>query len=310
MFTLAQLTAFRYVRETGSFSQAAQLLGVTQPAVSQQLAVLQRHFDTALVEVVKGRLRLTDAGRFLAARSEQLLANAAALESDMQEFAATRSGTLRIGATVTIGTYGLGPLLAAFAQEHPGIDVRISIANTDAIVAAVRAGETALALVAGPAAGDDIDIVPYEDDELVLIVAPTHRFAKRRSVRVTDLAGERFIMREPGSGTRQLVETVLSAAGVTPATVLELPSGDAISRAVESNLGISIVSRKIVERDVVLGRLKIVRLPDVDLRRTFRMIRSRLYAPSPAGLAFAALVRGRARYVDPLRDAVDLPDVR
>jgi len=296
MFTVAQLAIFRRIVELGSFTRAAESLGVTQPAVSQQVKVLQQHFDVKLVDVVKGRVRLTDAGRFLAERSEQLLANAIALEHDMQEFSATKVGTLRIGATVTIGTYGLAPLLAAFNATHPGVDTQITIRNTDSIVSAVRMGELALALIEGAASGSDIHILPYENDELVLVVPPSgHRLSNRTAIRAKDLTGERFITRERGSGTRQLIETALQRVGVVPAGILELPSGDAIARAVESRLGISIVSRLVVERDVAIGRLKSVRLKDVDLRRTFRMIRSRSTTPSPAGYAFETLVRDRAR---------------
>jgi DNA-binding transcriptional LysR family regulator len=295
MVTLAQLLVFRRLCECGSFSQAAEALHVTQPAVSQQIRALQDHFGLRLVEVVKGRARLTDAGRFLAARSEQLLAGALTLERDMREFSETQVGTLHLGATVTIGTHGLAPLLSAFNESHPGIDVQMTIGNTDSIVASVRRGDIALALVEGPASGDDIEILPYEKDELVLIVpASGHRFSRRRSVRARDLAGERFIMREPGSGTRTLVEAALGRAGVTPHNVLELPSGEAIARAVESNLGISIVSRMVVEHDEAMGRLGIVRVDDVDFKRTFRMIRSRAYTPSPSAGSFQAVVRAHA----------------
>jgi DNA-binding transcriptional LysR family regulator len=294
--TLAQLTVFRRLCEFGSYSRAAEALHVSQPAVSQSIAALQSHFELKLVDVVRGRVRLTEAGRFLAARSEQLLAGAVALERDMREFSATKVGTVHLGATVTIGTHGLAPLLAAFDASHPGIEVRITIDNTDAVVALVRSGEIALALVEGPASGEDLEIVPYQRDELVLIVpARGHRLSRRATVKAADLIGERFVIRERGSGTRQLVEEALGRVGVVPTIVLELPSGEAIARAVESNLGVSIVSRMVVERDAAAGRLAIVRVSDIDLHRTFRLIRSRVYTPSPATYAFAAIVRDRTR---------------
>jgi DNA-binding transcriptional LysR family regulator len=291
VFTLAHIAMFRRIVELGSFTRAAESAGITQSAVSQQIKALQEHFDVKLVDVVGGRIQLTDAGRFLADRSEQLMANVTALERDMQEFSAVRIGTLRLGATVTIGTHGLAPLLARFGAAHPGVEVRITIDNTDAIVAALRNGELGLALVEGAAAGTDLEITPYQSDELVLIVpARGHRFSRRAEVRAADLARERFVMREPGSGTRALIETVLQRAGVVPTIALELPSGDAIARAVESNLGVAIISRLVVARDVALGRLASVRVGDVDLHRTFRLVRLSATSPSPAALAFERLV--------------------
>jgi DNA-binding transcriptional LysR family regulator len=238
---------------------------------------------------------LTDAGRFLMKRSEELLAGAAALERDMREFSAAAAGSLHVGATVTIGTHGLAPLLRRFGESHPRIEVRIAIGNTESTVAEVRAGRLALALIEGAVSGDDIEAIPYATDELVLIVPTGHRLARRTSISAQELHGERFIMRESGSGTRRLVEAALGRAGVVPNNVLELPSGDAIGRAVESGLGISIVSRLVIERDVALGRLHIVRVRDVDLHRPFLLVRSLAYTPSPAARAFASIVSGDER---------------
>jgi DNA-binding transcriptional LysR family regulator len=291
MLTLAQLSVFRHVAESGSFSRAAEALGVTQPAISQQMHALEAHFGFRLVEIVRGRVRLTDGGRFLAARSEEVLAGIAALERDMREFSGAAAGSLAIGATVTIGTHGLAPLLLRFGRTHPGVDVRVTIGNTEHIVAAVRAGTLALALIEGLASGSDLETVPYQRDELVLVVsAADRRFARRRAIAASALDGERFIMREPGSGTRALVDAALQRAGVVPKRVLELPSGEAIARAVESGLGVAIVSRMVVERDAAAGRLRIVPVTDLDLTRDFLLIRARAYTPSPAASAFAGMV--------------------
>jgi DNA-binding transcriptional LysR family regulator len=291
MLTLAQLNVFRRVAEFGSFSRAADALGVTQPAVSQQIHALEAHLGVRLVDIVHGRVRLTDGGRFLAARSDEVLAGVTALERDMREFSSAAAGTLAIGATVTIGTHGLAPLLLRFGRAHPRVDVRITIGNTDTIVAAVRDGTLALALIEGLAGGDDLETIPYQRDELVLVAsAADRRFARRRALSAAALDGERFIMREPGSGTRALVDAVLQRAGVVPKRVLELPSGEAIARAVESGLGVAIISRMVVERDAAAGRLRIVPVADLDLERNFLMTRLRSRTPSPAARAFAGIV--------------------
>ncbi len=296
MFTLVQLVTFRSLVQFGSFSRAARNLGISQPAVSQQIDALQKHFGVKLVDVAKGRVRLTEAGRFLAERGEQLFANIAAVERQMKEFASAETGILRVGATATIGRHGLAPLLLAFCKAHPGVDVQITIGNNEAMIRAVRDGSIALALIEGPATAADIDIFPYAYDELVLIVPRAgHRLSRRTTVRVKDLIGERFIMREVGSGTRELIEAALRRADVAPTSILELPTGDAIASAVEANLGISIVSRMVADRDSATGYGKLVRVQGIDLRRTFRMIRSRIWVPSPASEAFATIVHDRAR---------------
>jgi DNA-binding transcriptional LysR family regulator len=180
-----------------------------------------------------------------------------------------------------------------FGRTHPGVDVRVTIGNTDAIVAAVRDGTLALALVEGLAGGDDLTTTPYQRDELALVVpAGDRRFARRSKVPAAALDGVRFIMREPGSGTRALVDAALARAGIVPQPVLELPSGEAIARAVEAGLGVAIISRMVVERDAAAGRLRIVALTDLDLRRDFLLVRRRSSTPSPAARAFAACVLG------------------
>lgn len=290
-FNLIQLETFRRLAEEENFTRTAELLNLTQPAVTQHVRALQDHFGVKLVDLVGRKTVLTDAGRFLAARAEVLLGNVEALERDMHEFADVRAGELRIGATLTIGTYVLPDLVARFRAAAPAIQLLVEVENTQAMAIAVKTGRVSLALVEGLLVDDDLVIEAFSDDELVLIVAPTHPFVSRgKALRASDLIGESFIFREVGSGTRIQVERGLFAAGVTPHVVLTLPTGEGIVRAVELGIGIAIVSRLVAEAPVRSGRVVHLPLRDLEFKRTFRVARLRTQTPSPAALAFSALL--------------------
>lgn len=289
---LVQLETFRRLAQERNFTRTAEALELTQPAVTQQVRALQDYFRVKLVDLVGRRTVLTDAGRFLAARAEGLLGNAAALEREMREFADVRAGELRIGATVTIGTYALPDIIARFAAAFPAVQLHVEVENTQAMALAVKSGRVSLALVEGPLVDDDLDIDAYANDELVLVVPPGHPFAgRKRPVRASDLADEPFVFREEGSGTRSQVEAALQAAHVRPKVALTLPSGEGIVRAVQLGIGIAIVSRLVVDAPIRAGRVTIVPVRDLTFPRTFRAVRLRRQTPSPAALAFAALLR-------------------
>jgi DNA-binding transcriptional LysR family regulator len=289
--TLVQLETFVRVAALGNFTRAAEELHMTQPGVTQQVRALERHFGVRLVDVVGRRPVLTDAGRFLADRAASLLRTMAALERELGEFAQARAGELHLGASLTIGAYVLPGLLARFAGRHPTVAVHVVLANTTTVAQQVRGGTLGLALVEGPLEGDDLLIAPFREDRLVLVAPPGHALATSSPADPQALHGAPFVWREPGSGTRALAERALHAAGVTPRTVVELPSGEGIARAVEAGLGLAILSRLVVERAVREGRLVAMDIAGVDLRRTFRLVRLRGRTLSPAARAFATVVQ-------------------
>jgi DNA-binding transcriptional LysR family regulator len=291
--TLTQLETFGQVAALGNFTRVAEELHLTQPGVTQHVRALERHFGVKLFDLVGRRPVLTDAGRFLASRTMDILGNVAALDREMGEFARVRNGELRLGATLTIGAYVLPTLLARFSVQYPGVTTRISVANTPAIIELVRNGALGLALVEGPLQDDDLVIEPFQDDRLVLIADPENPIAATTPVDPRLLHGEPFIWREAGSGTRALAERGLSALGVTPRTVLELPSGEGVARAVEAGMGLAILSPLVVEHAVRERRLIAADIAGVDLRRTFRLVSLRARTLSPAAHAFIAVVRKR-----------------
>ncbi|GAC1420130.1 MAG: selenium metabolism-associated LysR family transcriptional regulator [Candidatus Velthaea sp.] len=291
VLALSQLQTFRQLARDRNFTRAAEALHLTQPAVSQQVRALERHFRVKLVDVAGRRMKLTEAGAFLASRTDLLLAGVAALEHDMREYADAQIGELRLGATVTIGSYGLGSLVARFRRRHPRISLDVRVANTSEIAHGVRTGSLSLALVEGSLVDPALDITPYAPDELVMIAPNEHRFAAAEGPLVpADIGGEAFVAREIGSGTRALFEEVLRGAGVEPNVVLALPTGEGIVQAVEAGVGIAIVSELVTRSAVESGRVRRIALASLDFRRSFRLVRLKDVTASPAALAFAAMV--------------------
>ena len=291
--TLTQLYTFSRLAAIGNFTRTAEELDLSQPAVTQQVRALADHFGTPLFDMVGRRPMLTDAGAFLAQRAVDVLAGVDALEREMREFTDARFGTLDIGATVTIGNYAVLPVIAAFRAAHPAATIRLTVANTAAIEAAIRAHHFGVALVEGPIHDPEILVEPYAVDALTLIVpSHGHRLSDRSEIAPADLGGEAFVAREEGSGTRTVAEDALRLAGVTPAVVLALPSAEGVARAVEAGIGVAVLPEIVVGRAVAAGRVRAVRVTGVDFTRPFSIIRLRERTPSPLADRFLAMVRG------------------
>jgi DNA-binding transcriptional LysR family regulator len=293
--TLAQLHTFSRLSELGNFTRTAEELKLTQPAVALQVRALQEHFAVPLVDIVKRRPILTDAGRFLAQRARSVLDDVSQLEREMQEFTHARTGRLHLGATLTIGNYALAPLLAAFKAQHPQANINVHIANAVRLASYLKTGRIAVALAIGQIEDPAFDVVPFAEDHLVLVVpASGHKLSKRRTVRAAELEDEVFVAREAGSATRIIAERELAEKGVHISTQMVMPSLEGVSRAVEAGLGIAILSWLVVERAVNEGRLNVVEIKDLDLRRTFKIVSLRDRTLSPMATDFVRFLQNSA----------------
>jgi len=293
--TLAQLHTFWRLSELGNFTRTAEELHLTQPAVALQVRALQEHFAVPLVDIVRRRPVLTDAGRFLAQRARAVLDDVGQLEREMQEFTHARTGRLQLGATLTIGNYALAPLLAAFKAEHPQANVNVHIANAFRLASYLRSGRVAVALAVGQIEDPTFNVVPFAEDHLVLVVpAQGHWLSKRRTIRAAELENEVFVAREAGSATRIIAERELAAKGVHVTTQMVVPSLEGVSRAVEAGLGIAILSWLVVERAVHEGRLNVVEIKDLDLRRTFKIVSLKERTLSPMASDFVKFLQESA----------------
>lgn len=289
--TLAQLEVLRAVARHGSFTHAAKTLGVTQPAVSQSIAVLQQALGLQLVEIRKSRPHLTEAGRFVATRANAIAGEVDILAREARGYAEGLRGILNIAATLTIGTYVLPKLLARFITMRENVAPRVSIINTSAAVHEVLEANTALGLVEGRVDDPRLDAQAFARDRLVLIAPLGAAIGPLADeIDAHDLADVPFISREVGSGTRDFGYEALRSAGVEPRLMLELPSGEAIVNAVEAGLGVAIISERVAAAAIAARTLRACALRGLDLERSFWLVRVRDRRLSPVAQAFADLV--------------------
>jgi DNA-binding transcriptional LysR family regulator len=289
---LTRLATFVRLAREKNFSRTAEALHLTQPAVTQQIRALEAELGIRLVDMVAHRTEITELGALVAERGALLLAEAAALEREVHELAEVRRGVLRVGATFTIGGYVLPDLLARFAQRFPAIRVEVAIENTDTIVPMVARGLISLALVEGEFASEGLEVIPFQDDELVLLLPSSHRLAGCGTIDVAELADEPFVAREEGSGTRALFLSYLRAAGIEPRINLSLPSSEGIVRAVERGLGLAVISRVVAADALARGLVTHAPLRSGPIRRLFTLVRSPVRTPLPAASRFSELVLG------------------
>ena len=242
-----RLVVFRTVVEKLSFTQAAEVLRLTQPAVTSNIKALEDDLGVRLFERTGGRITVTAAGEVLARHAKEVerLANDALLR--ISAMSGEQRGKMRLGASTTIAQYVLPQLLVRFLREHPRVEVSVSSQNTQEVVAGLLEHRTILGLIEGPPGTSDLKTEDFLEDEIVVIAAADHPWIrKRQQPGLADLGMQPLVMREPGSGTRRVVEDALRKVGLAPRDLhvaLELDSTEGIKSAVEAGLGVGLVSR-------------------------------------------------------------------
>lgn len=284
------LALFHAVARAGSISGGAAAARVSQPAVSKQIGELEQALGVKLLERLPRGCRLTEAGEILAsyARRWQALEEDAALA--IEEYRGLKRGRLNLGASLTIGGYLLPRVLAEFHQLYPGIELQLKIANTRHIQAALLDGSLELGLTEGITVVPELDSEIFFEDELVAIAPAGHPFLNRESVSAKELCRQPLIVREAGSGTRAVFDRALERKGVRYKPLLELASPEAIKNSVVCGMGIAIVSRLIVNLELQAGKIGLVRLKDLPLKRPLlrQWLQSR--PPCPTALKFLELL--------------------
>jgi DNA-binding transcriptional LysR family regulator len=270
-------------------SRAAGELSMSQSAVSGALRDLESQFDIQLFDRVGKRLQLSDLGRALRSRGEALNEQAQAFESALVQHGDI--GLLRVGATLTIGNHIAVPLMARFMREHPGARVTLQVANTAEIAREVANFEIDVALVEGELNYPELEATRWCDDELVVFCAPTHPLAKKRVLSDADLCSAAWIVREPGSGTRQAFERAMHGLLPELNVALELQHTEAIRSAVSAGLGIGCVSRIAIEDAFKARTLVACNVPKRDFTRQFYFVLHKHKYKSAGMEAWLALCR-------------------
>lgn len=278
-----RLTVFRAVARHASFSRAAQELLLTQPAVTQQIKALEEQFGHPLFDRGGGHVSLTLGGEALLPFAEQIRALSEDAFAAVAQSYGQEAGQLYLGASQTIAQYLLPHFVASFLQRHPQVQITIRSGNTDQILAALLAGEINLALLEGPEQRKDVHIEPFMKDHMVLVVPASHEWADRK-ITLAELHTQPLLVREFGSGSRRIVEQALADAGCKVKDLnirMELDSTEGLLNGVEAGLGATFVSRWAVRNQLALGTLKVARVADLKLSRSFSIAYPA--GPEPSG---------------------------
>lgn len=291
--TLRQLDIFCAVARTGSTVAAGEELALSQSATSAALQQLETALGVQLFERVGRHLVLNDAGRALLPQALELVEQARNVEQAFSPQGKGLAVCLRVAASTTIGTYALPPVLAAFALSHPHVSIDLRIANTSEVAQAVQALEVDLGLIEGASHWPGLDVQPWLRDELVIVAAPQDALAAAgQSVGAAALRHARWLLREPGSGTREMVEHALLPRLHQLPAAATLGSSEAIARCVAHGMGISCLSRVLVQAMVDAGELRIVQTTLPRMWRHFSLLQREGKRPSPALAAFIAACKG------------------
>ncbi|WP_371422053.1 LysR substrate-binding domain-containing protein [Tardiphaga sp.] len=244
--TLEQLRIFVAVAEHEHMTRAAESLHLTQSATSAAIAALETRYATQLFHRVGRRIELTEIGRAFLIEARAVLARAAAATTVLTDMAGMTRGCLALAASQTVGNYFLPPVMARYRQHFPGIDLSLRIGNTEQVAGWVRDGEVDLGIVEGAVDDPALATRPVGNDELVLVVGQSHPWAQQRTIAPAQFAETHWVLREAGSGTRAIAQSVLEHSGSAPDHIriaMELPSNEAVCAAVVAGAGASIVSR-------------------------------------------------------------------
>lgn len=280
-----RLRVFRIVAQELSFTHAAQRLFLTQPAITMQIKNLEEELGLRLFDRTGQRIALTPAGNVLWDYAKRIAGLCADAERDLAAMKGETRGRLALGASTTIAQYLLPRLAGEFLAAFPAIQLSMMSGNTSDVVAALLDGRIALGLIEGPPNRTDVKCEKFVEDEIVLVVPPSHEWAAMDAVEPASLRGATVILRERGSGTRQVVEDALKKARIDVGKLriaMELDSTEAIKSAISAGLGVGFVSRWALGREAALGLLRTVPVKGLRIRRHFQFVYFR--GPTPAGI--------------------------
>lgn len=269
-----RLQVFHTVARLLSFTKAAESLHMTQPAVTFQVRQLEEYFNTRLFDRTHNRISLTEAGERVYEYAAQIFEIYAEMENSVRTMTGEISGSLTIGASTTIAEYMLPALLGDFKAQYPDVKIHLKVSNTDGIVSMVENNTIDLGVVEAPVSNKNLVVEVCRADQLVVIVPPGHPEAERQSMTYEDLVKYPFICREEGSGTREVINeylTKVSEHGEVLNTSMELGSPEAVKGAVEAGMGISVVSRATIQKELKLKTLIAINLEPM-LERPFSFV--------------------------------------
>lgn len=268
--TIRNLEIFTKVAELGSMSAAAKILYITQPSVSLAIAEIEKEYNVKLFDRIGNRLCLTPTGQHLLEYTSGIIHQYKEMELFLKD--ESHSTAIRVGATATVGHHIIAPIIERLEKEIPGVKCEVTVASTGIIEEHLLRSELDIGFVEGDISSRTLIVNPLIEDELCVICSKKHRFYGRKSVSLAELNGESFILREEGSGTRAKVENILRENHITYHPQWNCYSFEAIKEAIMHNLGISIMSPRVVSRELQSKELWTCNIEDVSFKRTFDLV--------------------------------------
>ncbi|TXH61435.1 MAG: LysR family transcriptional regulator [Burkholderiaceae bacterium] len=289
------LRTFVAVAEHGSFTRAAEVIHVSQPAVSRAVRELEEQLGLPLVERFAGQVRCTEAGAALLRHAGAIFALERTAESDLRARRGLKQGRLMVAGSRTIATYRLPPRVARFLDAHPHGPVRMVSDNSHSIEQRLLAYELDMALVEAPLHDPRIELLEWRDDQMAIVASAARFHGTRSPLSAERFSSMRWIMRETGSGTREIAINRLREAGVEISDMLEVDGNAAVVASVAAGLGVTMISLEAARDPLALGRLVKLELAGLRTVRPLYRARMRERPMSPAALAFDRLVQETGR---------------
>jgi|SRR5208283_1857249 len=286
------LRVFHAVAKVLSFTRAAEELNLTQPGISTHIKELENHCKTRLFHRLGMKVVLTQAGEILFGSTQSIFRLLDESETRIHDLQGMVAGKLSIGASISIGTYILPEILVKFRHSYPAVEIKMDLSLSQQVVEQALNNAIELGFVHHYVKDNALVVKAFMEDQMLLVVSRQHSWAKRKSsVRLQDLADQPFLLAGRGSGTREIVEDLLIKEGISLKNIMELGTTDGIKKAVEANLGISIISKHVVALEAGLGLIKAVSLRGIDLKRSLYLIFHKDRYLSAAARAFIGLLK-------------------
>jgi LysR family transcriptional regulator, low CO2-responsive transcriptional regulator len=288
--TLRQLAVFESVAKHMNFSRAAKEMHLSQPAASMQIKQLENNVGLPLFEQLGKQIFLTEAGRELLHYARSIHQQLEEAQQTLEELKGLKRGTLHLTMAST-ANYFAPQLLAAFHQKYPDVKVQLDVTNRSGLIEAVRNNTTDMAIMGRPPEGQGLVGTPFMGNPLVIIAPPSHPLAKRKLIRLAELAQEPFIVRESDSGTRIAAERFFSEHGIRMVAGMEMSRSEAIKQAVMAELGLGIVSLHTLEMELALKHLVVLKVEDFPIMRQWHIVYRQ-------GKRFAAIPKAFMEFVE------------
>ncbi|MCG7381565.1 LysR family transcriptional regulator [Paenibacillus sp. ACRRY] len=281
------LKVYITVVEQRNFSRAAELLHLSQPGVSVHIRKLEKEFDVKLMHRSPKWVKLTEAGELLYVRAKEMVNLYESAKLDIARLHDNVSGSLQIGASFTIGEYVLPRLFSSFAKQYPEVAMEVFIGNSSQVVEAIRDNHMDFGLIEEDIEVQDLTVTPFMKDELIIVAAEGYPLNASVNADLEQLQDQVWILREMGSGTRSSSDRFLAQTGLRVNRSYVFNSSQGVKEAVFSGLGIAMLSRWVVKRELSAGMLKEITIPDIHLERNFSLVRRIGHIPTRANEVFA-----------------------